>query len=376
MSKKLWLSGFVALLTVFSVQKAQAQNVCPIAAPNAVGVNINFNAQPCAGVCQFVPGPNEIICQGTGNDDYLVAVSNPNTQFVYIWGWLETAPGVFQDFCCDSADPGMNLVRPLVVNAGPGDDIIYLTDPLAPFVYHHDSTLFGGDGTDIIHGSDDGNFIDTVEAGNGGTVAIPQRVYGYRGNDQIFGGNGVDHLHGDNGHDTIEGGDGDDFIYGHNGRDTIYGGFGDDVIYGDTGIDDLYGDEGDDWIEGGDQDDDIDGGEGNDDIYGGDGVDTIYGGPWTTNPDDDCIFGEGGDDYIDGRAGNDGLHGGDDSDTLLGNSDDDFMCGAGDVDYLFPNTGTDYCSEETQDFLTGTCIWITQSECENAIVANLGCILP
>lgn len=73
-------------------------------------------------------------------------------------------------------------------------------------------------------------------------TALPSRIAGGEGNDEILGGRG---------NDNIEGGPGDDAINGRAGNDRLNGGEGDDIVLG---------------------------GEGNDMVIGGAGVDTVTGG--------------------------------------------------------------------------------------------------
>jgi len=96
-------------------------------------------------------------------------------------------------------------------------------------------------------------------------------------------------------------------IYGTNGRNIIWGTNQNDLIITYGGKDVVFGSDGDDCIIAGDDKDIIFGGKGNDLIYGGsdkdrlagdDGQDRIFGGS-----SDDILYGGMGDDYLDAGAG-------------------------------------------------------------------------
>jgi Ca2+-binding RTX toxin-like protein len=107
----------------------------------------------------------------------------------------------------------------LTVNAGSGDDSIYLDEDIA-------LTATGGDGDDYISAYDQ---VDHLSGGAGDDV-----IYAYGGNDII---------HGDAGNDDL---------YAGSGIDSVYGGEGDDNLYFDaaelTSADLIHGDAGDDSV--------------------------------------------------------------------------------------------------------------------------------
>jgi PKD repeat protein len=98
-----------------------------------------------------------------------------------------------------------NITIPVIGDAGPGNDTVYLGNG--------NDTFRGGDGNDEIHG------------GNGNDV-----LWGDAGNDTIYGVAGTNSLYGLGGDDALFGGIGDDYIDGGAGTNTASGGGGNDVI--------------------------------------------------------------------------------------------------------------------------------------------------
>lgn len=175
-----------------------------------------------------------------------------------------------------------NVLSPVELHGGQGNDKLYLSDGAA-------STAYGDDGEDTITASSAASATGvTLYGGEGndtfvaGTVAIT--IYGGGGNDVIPGSAEADHLYGEGGADNIEGGDGDDYIEGGDGHDTIDAGAGHDLV--------LAG-KGDDFIRAGRDDDIVDGGEGNDEIWGSSGFDLLVGGEGS-----DKLYGHGGNDLM------------------------------------------------------------------------------
>ncbi|MEX0875024.1 MAG: adhesin, partial [Actinomycetota bacterium] len=166
-----------------------------------------------------------------------------------------------------------------------------------------DDTISGGGGEDDMDG---GPGTDTLVSGPGDSVTCnlaTGEVQGDEGDtttsfETCGGGEGDDIIYGTNGDDIIDGGGGNDQIFGGNGQDTIFGGEGDDFIDGQNGSDTVYGGEGNDTLRGGSNgndtifgdagDDDIDGGNGDDTLDGGDGFDVVEGGAGN----DSCVNGE------------------------------------------------------------------------------------
>ncbi|WP_118137976.1 calcium-binding protein [Oceanicella sp. SM1341] len=298
---------------------------------------------------------------------------------------------------------------------GAGDDVMIVTGHEDPDADSGSSTLYGGDGADIIRSEDSmlmrGGADDDVIAdvsgfdgvrllGDGGNDTLRMGsgagfAYGGLGDDRIFGGAGKGRLFGDEGDDAIQGGAGDEQIYGGDGADhlvdrqgiaRLYGGAGDDILqaghaggslFGGIGHDRLMSGRGDDLVEGGDGNDRIHdtggldrifGGAGNDLINaagiggdmigGGDGNDRVYGGSDHDTIDGgaggDMLFGNAGLDTITGGAGADMLDGGIGSDLLRGGDDDDRLDGGSDHDTLHGDAGDDLLlGEGGEDTLFG-----------------------
>ncbi len=68
--------------------------------------------------------------------------------------------------------------------------------------------------------------------------------------DTLTGGNGVDIIVGSDNVDTLRGSGGNDIIHGFSGDDFISGGDGDDFLVGSQGIDTIKGNDGNDFIDG------------------------------------------------------------------------------------------------------------------------------
>ncbi len=142
---------------------------------------------------------------GTANNDSIVMTNDGSGIRVTASGSL-VGSGPFQ------------RVKRIEVDAGAGNDLVYLTDLNCPAV------VIGGAGNDTLRA---GSGNDNVNGNNGSDV-----VEGYLGNDTlrggagddlIIGGPGVDHLYGEDGNDTVQAADGiaDAKIDGGTGTDTI-----------------------------------------------------------------------------------------------------------------------------------------------------------
>lgn len=228
--------------------------------------------------------------------------------------------------------------------------------------------LAGGDGTDIVYGS---NFNDALFYNNGGFgsgfgsfSAIEQFYLGagddiidftahgpggvdYLKNVKVSGDEGNDIIIGGGGNDSLDGGSGDDVIFGYRKADTITGGGGNDILYGDdlgfdaaAGDDTLLGGAGSDTLYGGGRGDRLEGGDDNDFLYGGLGDDNLLGGAG-----DDILQGDdpgtSGNDKLDGDSGNDQLYGGGGIDTLGGGAGNDLLDGGTGDDVVTGGTGND-----------------------------------
>lgn len=124
------------------------------------------------------------------------------------------------EFAFQSAFNGGNLLRPVLLNGGNGNNVILG----APNV-----------GNQIVVGNGDNDI-------QGGAVS-----------DFIVGGDGHDQIHGGAGDDQIEGGAGDDQLFGGDGNDMIDGGAGKDSVQGNAGNDVIVGEVGDPTLDSGGQ---------------------------------------------------------------------------------------------------------------------------
>jgi len=110
-----------------------------------------------------------------------------------------------------------------IVEGDTGDDVLKCVG--------FDSTVFGGDGEDLLTGAHDGQ---ALEGGKGNDI-----LRGNAGRDRLIGGAGADELNGGPGKDSISGGHGPDTILARDHkRDAVDGGPGkDDRARVDVGLD-------------------------------------------------------------------------------------------------------------------------------------------
>ena len=266
--------------------------------------------------------------------------------------------------------PGDDVVRggagEDILDGGTGDDVLDAGTGVV-------NILSGGDGADLIFGSDEGqddpNFGDRIYFGDiiDGGLSV----------DEIWGLGGADVIAGGDGDDRIDGGIHGDYILGEAGADLVYGWRGDDIIEGGAGNDDLYGELDDDTLRGDDGDDILDGGAGVDTLEGGVGIDELHGGggagdSLSGGPDDDILygsddggdilsggvgqdvlFGRGGNDAIAGDAGNDQIDGGPGDDTIQGGAGIDLLVGGAGHDTLYGFGISTVGDDRTSDYLYG-----------------------
>ena len=164
-------------------------------------------------------GEGDSLSGGTGIDTVSFVPASPDKGFVF-----------------DRANSSLGLSGIERFTGTDRDDIILL-----PKSYTTSDAVFieidGGEGNDILQGSDD----------------QADKIIGGMGNDWISGLGGNDDLDGGEGNDQIWGGAGNDTIRGREGNDTLVGGAGNDVIEGGAGNDRILytvGD-GDDIVDGG-----------------------------------------------------------------------------------------------------------------------------
>jgi Ca2+-binding RTX toxin-like protein len=80
------------------------------------------------------------------------------------------------------------------------------------------------------------------------SIAIPAKIAGNAGNDQIYGSQAADRISGGSGKDWISGQAGNDIIYGEAANDRLFGDSGKDKIYAGAGTDTVRGGKGIDRI--------------------------------------------------------------------------------------------------------------------------------
>lgn len=152
-----------------------------------------------------------LVVEGTINDDQISVEKHGENFTVFI---NSDQVGEFSRHDVDS----------IRINGSSGDDVIDLSKNLTIY-----AIVFGGEGNDLIIGSNGGN-----------------ELHGDEGDDTLTGGNGNDLLFGD---------DGNDFLYGGNGADSLFGGAGSDWLDGENGVDSLDGGDDEDWLFGGNGED-------------------------------------------------------------------------------------------------------------------------
>lgn len=185
-------------------------------------------------------GPGNSLVGDEGNDIYLFALGNGNTQIANSdsdhssTDTLRFAEGVLSDDIRVTRF-GNNL-HLNVQNSGEVIELLYFYNDAAyevDRVEFHDGTVWtsahlknlamvGSPDNDNISGDENDNSID-----------------GLGGNDSIHGNGGNDVLQGSSGDDLLYGGNGNDTLAGGEGRDRLYGGYGDDILSGGLGNNDL-----------------------------------------------------------------------------------------------------------------------------------------
>lgn len=222
----------------------------------------------------------------------------------------------------------INTVKKVIFNGGDGNDSYYFNGALGAIP----SKLTGGAGADNLYAGPGG---DTILGEAGDDV-----LTGNTGNDSIDGGEGDDNMSGGLGNDTLLGGAGlgRDLLVAGEGNDLLDGGFGADRLRGGTGIDTvtyakrvnpvivdisgLPGEPADDG-EAGEGDfveadvENLVGGSGNDSLTGtqlAPGAETVTPGLTRNN----ILRGNDGNDTLNGLDGNDVLDGGFGTDILNG----------------------------------------------------------
>ena len=226
---------------ILNAQQPAVTSISParFAFSNAIGTN---GADAVWGVSK-----NRVVITGTSDSDLLSLTTNQQVTTL-------TA----NDGTGDVVFPVAN-VEDAILQGLAGDDSISLSEFAGV-----PTSIFGGDGNDIITGSLSGGpgiaRGDTISGGNGADF-----IFAQAGDDVIDGGSDSDSIDGGDGNDTIRGGGSPDTISGGNGNDFIRGNGGADRLIGDDGNDRLFGDAGNDTLFGG---------EGRDQFFGGGGFDS------------------------------------------------------------------------------------------------------
>jgi Ca2+-binding RTX toxin-like protein len=274
----------------------------------------------------------------------------------------------------------------LTVNGGSESNTVTVTLSGSSFTVTDSAGMDEGAGCTHVNGTTSScsapevaRFSAALGAGNdkfSSTVAVPLKVMGEAGQDDISGGAAADELMGGSEGDTIDGGDGADSVVGGDGADVVRGGPGDDHVGagGELGDDNLDGGSGDDVMDpgsgpqgpatdadvvsggigvdelsyaprtsrvvvtvGGGADDGVAGehddvksdvervigGNGGDELRGSPNPETLGGGPGA-----DELDGGGGADTTDGGDGNDSVSGGAGADVVTGGAGDDVVDGS------------------------------------------------
>jgi Ca2+-binding RTX toxin-like protein len=314
----------------------------------------------------FGIGGSDTITTGAGNDVVLGGHNDPDT--------VTTSSGIT-----------VVTVRPDVINAGNGDNLVLGDDGAIDYVRREretvgtvpgadtdavdidlitslSTTLYGGvdqittgSGNDIVIG---GRFGDTIIAGDGNNIVIGDsgQITAADTDNSRFGTQAVTVYRietmtpKDGGDDNVTTDAGRDFIFGGFAKDTITAGDGHDVVLGDNGYADFLINDGNPAT--------LDVVRSTDPLLGGNDVIKAGGG-------DDIVFGGTGNDEIRGEAGYDillGDHGlvdysraanqiflsiytgateGGGTDTIYGGSEDDFILGQQGDDTIYGGAGQD-----------------------------------
>ena len=292
---------------------------------------------------------HEILLGGPGNDE----IHGGDQHELIVGGDGDDAifAGYGDDYDITIGAVTVGLELGSVIFGGEGDDVISGSDPdydendASDFGYTDlifgdgltestagEDTIDGGGGIDFLFGqwSD-----DVMRNRREGRIVINGVEWGI--GSFHFGGKGDDDMVGSDRFDLMIGSDGADTISSEDGLDIIIGGDGSDTLDGGGSVDLVFAMEGDDTASGGDGIDLVMGGSGDDTVSGGDGLlDLLFGGSG-----DDSVNGEGGFDVAFGGSGRDTVDGGDDLDLLFGGSDNDTVMGRDGIDLAFGGSGRD-----------------------------------
>ncbi len=236
-----------------------------------------------------------------------------------------TAVSLHRVTCGESAPDEAYPDEELIVFAGDGDDFVDATGVAFSSEYNTAPRLDGGDGDDVLLGSDagsewliGGSGNDLLRGGGDGPKGLgdcyicgQNNLVGGPGDDRLVGGPGQDVLSGGEGADILDGrggtrdeadygdspgpvvvtlddrlgngraGENDhirnvEWVYGSKFGDRLVGNAGANRLYGQRGADVLSGRRGNDWLHGGAGGDVLRPGAGRDRVEGWQGRDRIY----------------------------------------------------------------------------------------------------
>lgn len=166
----------------------------------------------------------------------------------------------------------------------------------------------------------------------GGEIALPSRLFGGAGNDQLKGAAGNDLLDGGTGNDVLIGGLGDNTLIGDTGDNDIRSGGGNDTVTAGDGNNVLHIDGGNDVVTLGDGNNDIHVGRGNNTVVAGDGNNTIAS--------------AGGVDFITVGNGANDIHAGRGNNTISAGNGDNVIHSAGGIDVITAGEGNNTISSD------------------------------
>ncbi len=242
-----------------------------------------FTGDPCTSNCALAVNGFSVTCDFSGESAAIEAHAfNDNAGFGYanisVFGIDDGG-----DFCCWYDDPDADISEITLIgsdfddfmefNYG-ADDLDFVPGTLPNGLQSGFITgnILGGDGDDLIDGSDDPDSCRSFGIQCCGGDDECDNLYGENDSDVIFGFDGWDLIEGNNGPDTLNGNEGNDEMLGGNGDDTMDGGDNPDLLKGNDGADDLTGGANADILDGGANSDTMRGGGGDDVLCGGTGT--------------------------------------------------------------------------------------------------------
>jgi Ca2+-binding RTX toxin-like protein len=221
---------------------------------------------------------DDITINGTPGND---TVSDRNDQLTGSVFTISTYDGD------DAISLGSALPEAHIIDAGSGNDFVYVAVEDNTNYYLSYASIDGGDGSDWLHFSNTQSDTPISYIINDGNTSGFENVFAGYGDDNLTGDSNSNILVGGAGADILVGGDGADELYGYvninprgasDGNDNLSGGLGNDIIVGGAGDDTIIGGEGADVLTGDGGSKDSTGGYSDTDDYtrgGAKGVDTF-----------------------------------------------------------------------------------------------------